>query len=132
MNKKRMIASIVELAMGIGLLIAAFWGHLDEYWEGMGIALIFVSVLNLLRQIRYNTNEEYREKVDLNAGDERNKYLALRAWAYAGYWFVLIAAVGSIVFKFLGHEDLMMLCGGGVCLVLILYWGSYAYLQKRY
>ena len=99
--------------------------------SGVSIPLA-VGALQVIRQIRYRTNEEYREKFDTESKDERNRFIANKAWAWAGYWFVLIAAVGSIVFKLLGREDLMMLCSGGVCLMILLYWGSYMVLKKKY
>ena len=44
----------------------------------------------------------------------------------------MIAAVGTFVFKFAGKEDLMMLCSGAVCLLLVLYWICFLYLRKKY
>ena len=64
--------------------------------------------------------------------DERNKFIRLKAWSWAGYLFVMIAAVGSIVFKLVGREDLMMFCSGAVCLVVVLYWVSYIVLKNKY
>jgi hypothetical protein len=44
----------------------------------------------------------------------------------------MVAAVGSIVFKLMGREDLMMLASGSVCLIMLLYWGSWMVLRKKY
>ena len=52
--------------------------------------------------------------------------------SWAGYLFMMLAAVSSIVFKIMGREDLMMFCSGCVCLVLVLYWLSYVVLKKKY
>ena len=95
-NSKRLTASIVELLLGIGLIIASTCGWIDEYWSGMGTTLIFMAAIWLLRSIRYKTNADYREKVDVAGQDERNKFIALRAWAWAGYLFVFIGAVATI------------------------------------
>ena len=78
------------------------------------------------------TNSEYRENYDIQATDERNKYIASKAWAWAGYWYVLIGALGTIVFKLLGREDLMMFCSFSVCLIMVLYWLSWLCLKKKY
>ena len=45
---------------------------------------------------------------------------------------MLTAAVGSIVFKLLGREDLMMLASGSVCLMITFYWVSHMVLRKKY
>ena len=132
MNTKRLIASIVEIVLGIVLLICGSIGLIDSYWSGMGGGLIGVGIVFLFRSIRYKRDPEYKEEYDIEISDERNKYIRLKAWSWAGYLYVMVAAVGAIVFKLLGHEDLMMFCSGSVCLVLVLYWGSYMVLKNKY
>jgi len=131
-GNKRMIASIVEIAIGTVLLLCNLFGVLDEYWGGMGTALMVVGGIFLARQIKYRTNEEYRETVDTEAKDERNRYIAMKAWAWAGYLFVLIAAAASIVLKILGHDQLVHMTAGSACLIMILYWLSWLVLRKKY
>lgn len=131
-NCKRLIANVTEVLIGICLVVCAFVGLVDEFWSGMGTALIAVGGIMLIRNIRYRTNETYREAVDVKENDERNKYIAMKAWSWAGYIFVLVAAVATVVLKILHYETLMMAASGSVCLVLILYWGSYMCLQIKY
>ena len=130
-NKKMMI-SVLWLLLGIGLTVGGILGLLDEFWSGMGGGFLAVGVLQLVRRIRYQTNESYREAVDTAKSDERYKFLANKAWAWAGYLFVMIGAVGVIVFRILGMGDLATFCGGSVCLILVLYWLSYVFLRKKY
>lgn len=132
MRKVRFISSILEILIGITLCVCYFARLIDEFWSGMGVALIVVGSLFLLRNIKYRTNEKYREEIDVQNNDERNKYLSMKAWSWAGYLFVIIAAVTTIIFKFMGKDDLMMLSSGGVCLVVFLYWISYLILRKKY
>lgn len=129
---KRIFVSVFWVVLGIVLVGCHMAGLIEEFWSSMGFALIFVGFLQLIRHIRYRTDAEYREKFDTEAKDERNRFLANKAWAWAGWWFVMIAAVATIAFKLLGREDLMMLASGSVCLMLLLYWGSYMYLRKKY
>jgi 16S rRNA (guanine(527)-N(7))-methyltransferase RsmG len=75
---------------------------------------------------------EYREKFDTESKDERNKFIANKAWAWAGYIFVLAAGCGTIVFKLLGREDLMMFCSVSVCFLMTAYWLCWLYLNKKY
>ena len=132
MNNKRFIASIVEIILGVVLSVCGAIGLLDSYWTGMGGGLIGVGIVFLIRSIRYRRNPEYKEEVDIEMSDERNKFIRLKAWSWAGYLFVMIAAVASIAFKLAGREDLMMFCSGAVCLVLVLYWVSYIVLKNKY
>ena len=132
MNKKHLAVYIMEILAGIILLGLGVAGKVDEFWSGMGGALIGVGGMNLIRIIRYQKNEEYRENVNTQRNDERNKFLANKAWAWAGYWFTMIAAIATFIFKFAGREDLMMLCSGGICLMVTLYWVIYLCLRKKY
>ena len=131
-NKKNRFVSLLWVLLGVVLTVCAAAGVLDSYWYSFGMALLVVGGLQLWRQRRYRKNEAYREKVDTETGDERNRFIANKAWAWAGYGFVMIAAVASIIFKLLGREDLMMFCSFSVCLIVLLYWGSYMILKRKY
>lgn len=132
MSKKRIAIQILEILAGFVLLGLAIVGELDSFWSGMGGALIGVGSIYLIQTLRYHKNEEYRENVDTERNDERNKFLTMKAWNLAGGWFTILAAIGTFIFKFAGREDLMMLCGGSVCLITTLYWIFYLYLKRKY
>ena len=78
---KRIIASIVWIIVGITLSVCSLFNMVDSYWSGMGTALIIVGVLQLIRFIRYQKNPEYKEAVDTNTQDERNRFIAMKAWS---------------------------------------------------
>ena len=132
MRNEKLIVSIIEIIVGGALLISSLFGVVDEFWSGMGTSLFIIGVIFLSKNIKYKTNEEYREKIDIEKNDERNKYISLKAWAWAGYIFVLLGGVGTIIFKLIGKEDLMMVASASVCLIMILYWISYTVLKKKY
>lgn len=129
---KRLIAMIVELVIGTALILLSLLEIVDQFWAGMGTALIVVSVLNIFRIVRYKTNAQYRKSVEVEVNDERNKYISMKAWSWAGYLFVMVAAVATIVLKVLGFDQYMMICSGSVCIILVLYWISYWILRKKY
>ncbi len=130
--KGKLITSVLEIIIGFSLVAASMFGAVDEFWSGMGTTLLILGILFLLRAIKYKTNHDYKEKYDIEINDERNKYLAMKAWSWAGYLFVMIAACLTIVLKLVGKEDLMMISSGSVCLVIMLYWISYVVLRKKY
>lgn len=131
MNNKRFIVSIIEIVVGISLIIGSFMG-VDEYWSGMGTAFLVVGILNIIRVVKYKKNDEYREKWDIEVNDERNKYLRLKSWAWAGYLFVMSGGIGTIGFKLAGKEDLMKMASYSVCYIMILFWISNIFLRKKY
>ena len=131
-QNKRLYVNILWLIIGSILIGLSFAGVVDEYWNGMGMGLAVVGAINLLRIYRLNKNDVYREKMELEASDERNHFIRNKAFAWAGYYFVLIAAVCTIVFKIIGQELLSQAAAYAVCLMLILYWISYMILKRKY
>ena len=98
----------------------------------MGGALAGVGIIRTVQFVKYRKNPEYREKVEIEANDERNRFIGGRAWAWAGYIFVLINAVGTIVFRVAGNNLLSQYCAFSVCGILLLYWLSFLFLRKKY
>lgn len=131
-NDWRFIVNILEILIGAALLVLGLTGVVDEFWEGMGTALIVVGMLLFIRQIRYRTNAEFKEELDVKEKDERNRFIAMKSWSWAGYTYVMVAAVGTIVARILGHDDIMMMLSRSVCFILVFYWLFYLILQKRY
>ena len=132
-NKTKWRISIVEILLGVSLSIAGYQGLIqDEFWTSFAYAMIIIGVINLLRCFRYEKDESYRENFDISATDERNRYLSTKAWAWSGYWVVMGGGVGTIVFKLLGKEELMMYCSYSACIMMLLYWINYLYLKKKY
>lgn len=132
MNNKRFTASILEIIIGAILIVCSLCGLVDEYWSAMGITLLVVGIIFLIRQCIYKTNKEYREKYDVERSDERNRYISGKAWAWAGYLFVISGAIGSIAFKLADREDLMKISSFSVCYIMILFWISHSILKRKY
>ena len=128
----RWILSILYGVIGISLVACNLFHAVDDYWSGMGAALLVISVLQVLRLIRYKSDPQYKEATDTAVNDERNRFLSTKAWSWAGYLYIMIAAIGSIVFKLLDQETLMMVASGSVCIILVLYWISYFIIRKKY
>ena len=130
--EKRIFVSILWVILGGVLTALSFAGITDAYWSGMGSGLLVVGIVQLLRYHRLNKNEAYREKREIELNDERNRFLRGKAWAWAGYLFILISALASIVLRILHQELLSLAASYAVCLMLILYWVSYKILQRKY
>lgn len=130
--KDRRLLSVVWVVIGLVLIGLAFAGKVDSFWNGMGSALLIVGALQLLRYHRFNKNEAYREKMEIEVNDERNHFIRNKAWAWSGYLFILIAGVSVVVFKIIGQELLSMVASMAVCLILVLYWVSYYVLKRKY
>ena len=130
--KRRLIWGVFWITLGLTLTVLGIMGRIDSYWSGMGGGVLAVGVLQMVRFVKYMSNEEYREQTDVANNDERNRFISNKAWAWTGYLCVFIGAVGSIVFKLIGREDLMMFASLSVCLILFLYWICYLILSRKY
>ena len=129
---RRIVLSIAWILVGAVTFALGVMGILDEFFSGFGGALLAVGILQLIRHIRYKTNVEYKEKIDTEINDERNKFLSGRAWAWTGYIMILATAVGAIVFRILGEDELCSLCATAISLMAIIYFVAYMILKRKY
>jgi hypothetical protein len=124
--------SIFWVLLGLVLIGCEIAGLVSEFWSGMGADFAAVGGLQVYRQLKYRTNEEYREQVDVALEDERNRFLRSKAWSWAGYLFVVIAAVVSLILRIAGEGDMADMAACGVALLVFLYWASYMVLKRKY
>ena len=132
MKKNVTIFAIIWLALGLPLMGLSIAGLVDEFWSGMGSALVVIGACRLIRAHRLGKSAEYREKMETFETDERFHFLRAKAWSWAGYLFVIIAGVSVIAFKILGMDAASQAASSAVCLLLVLYWGAYFVLKKKY
>lgn len=131
-RERRIVAYILYLVLGVALLVLGTLEIVDSFWSGMGGALIAMGVLRLVQFLRYRTDASYREKWDVEVQDERNHFVRNKAWAWAGYLFVMIAGVCAIVCRVVGQELLSMAACFAVGILTLLYWLCYLVLKKKY
>ena len=132
-NNRRLVLSIFWVVLGLVLVVLSIMEVLDSsVYAGMGGALAAVGALQVIRNLRYRGNEEYREKVDTEVNDERNRFLRMKSWSWAGYIVVLVEAIGVIVAMIMGKETIQMILCYSVCLILCAYWISYLVLSRKY
>ena len=131
-NNRKILSYGIYILLGVILWILGMAEMVDEFWSGMGSALVLVGILRLVRIYRFKNDEAYREKMEIETTDERNKFIRNKAWAWAGYLFILIAACSVIILKVMGQEVLSMAASGALCLMMVLYYVSYFILRKKY
>lgn len=137
MKNRYLPLAILYIVLGVALFIASQIADLGDstiaqILPGMGGALIGVGIVRLVMGIKLEKDAEYRENYEIEVNDERNRYLRMKAWSWAGYMFVLIAAVATIVLAVMDKKELMMMASSGVCIMILLYWVSYMIVRKKY
>ncbi len=132
-NNKKLLLSIFWMILGAVLLGLSVTEVLDSsMYAGMGGALIAVGALQVARNLRYRKDPEYREKVDTEVSDERNRFLRMKSWSWTGYIVVLAEGFGSVAAMVLGKRELQLTLAYSVCLILVIYWVTYLVLSKKY
>jgi len=130
--RKITILFIIYIIVGVTLLTLGIAGVIDEFWQGMGGGLLIIGILRSIQSLRYSKDENYRESYNTELNDERNRFIRNKAWAWAGYMFVIISAIAVIVLRLLGQDVLSLAASFAICLMITLYWISFFILKKKY
>ncbi len=132
-NGKKLALSIFWAVLGLVLVVLSVTEVLDSsIYSGMGGALMAVGILQIIRNVKYRTDADYREKIDTEANDERNRFLRMKSWSWAGYITILIEGLGVVAAMLLGQHTVQLVLSYSVCLILLVYWISYLVLGRKY
>lgn len=131
-TNKNLFLNIFWIVLGSVLVVISTMGVIGNIYTGFGGGLVVVGIIQLIRAIRYKSDPKFKENIDIAIRDERNSYLRIKAWSWAGYLFVMISSAVTIICMVLSLEIYMQMASCAVCLMLILYWGSYCILCRKY
>ena len=132
-DNKRLFLSVFWVVLGAVLLILSVTEKLDStLYAGMGGGLIAVGLLQIARNLRYRRDPAYREKIDTEVSDERNRFLRMKSWSWAGYITVIAEGIAAIVAAVKGQETVQLVLSYSVCLLLAAYYISYLVLSRKY
>ena len=137
MKNRDLVLSIIYIILGAAFFVASQITDLGDstiaqILPGMGGALIAIGGIRLYRGIRLEKDKAYRENFEVEIHDERNQWLRMKAWSWAGYLFVMIAACLTLIFAIVDKKELMMAASYSVCIILVLYWICYVIVRKKY
>ncbi len=131
-NNKRLTLSVFWIVLGTVLTALSAKEVLDSQYSSMGTVFIVIGAMQVIRNIRYRKDPEYRERINTEFSDERNSFLRMKSWSWAGYIVVLVESVGVVVAMILGERTVQMLLSYSVCLILCVYWITYLVLSRKY
>lgn len=132
MKIRRFVLFIVYIVVGVALFALNIARVLDDFWGRFGGCLVIIGALRLVFAYRYYKDENYKERVDVHAADERNRFIRSKTWAWTGYLFILISSAASIALRVMGREAESLVLCYAVGLMLLLYWIIRAILQRKY
>ena len=132
-NNKRLMLSIFWIVLGAVLMVLSVMGKLDSsMYSGMGGVLIAIGALQTIRNLRYRRDAEYRKKIDTEVSDERNRFLSMKSWSWAGYIVVLVEGIGVVAAMITGQKTVQLILSYSVCLIVTVYWITYLILSRKY
>jgi len=131
MNNRRFFLSIFWLILGIGLLILSLSGKIDDTYNGIAGGLIVVGLLQTTKHIKYRRDPEYKEKVDIEESDERNRLISMKAWAIAGYIFIFGSAAVSLVLFLMGKLEASAIVAFSFMAMMLVYFIIYYVLKRK-
>ena len=132
-DNKKLTINICLMLIGIVVWGLAFSGKLPSgYWDTLGVTLVIIEALQIARNLRYRKDAEYKKKIDIESGDERNSYIRLKAWSYTGYLFVIGAALISLILYIAGKEEIGRILSYCMCAELVIFYVSYLILSRKY
>ena len=129
---KNIIVNIFWIILGVAIIAAGEIDKVDSRYAGLGGGLIGVGIISLIRCFRYRTNPEYKEKVDVACGDERNNYIRTKAMSWAAYFYIIGAGIICIICMILSFHSLMLFTSYSLSVMALLYWVSYMVLSRKY
>lgn len=132
MKKGWQYFSAFWVLLGVVLICLGVTGAVDSFWSGMGGGMIGVGIAQLIRFRRAEKDPEYREKRQIQEGDERNLFIQGKAWQWAATLFIVAAGIGVVVFRLIGQDLLSLAASCAVCGLVLLYWICWMVLQKKY
>ncbi|HDR5272238.1 hypothetical protein E8M24_33105 [Bacillus thuringiensis] len=131
--KSRMIWYMALLFIGIIIYISAeFFEVIDNFWSGIGICFVIVSIIRLIQIGRFKNDAEYAKKLTVKHSDERNHYLANRARSHTFYYSILVEGVTIILFNIMDMSEIAQVIGMVLCGQIIIYWITYFLLKSKY
>ncbi|HOP75652.1 MAG TPA: hypothetical protein PLC07_11475 [Bacillota bacterium] len=131
--KSRTIEYTLFGIIGVILFISSeVFNFMDTFWSGMGIGFVVLSTIRLIQLYRYQNDNNYAEKINIQNSDERNKFIAEKARSMAFYYFILIALISTIALRVLEYNQASTIIGYTICVQLVLYWLSYLWFRQKY
>lgn len=79
-------------------------GHHPDYVAGLGVGLVFASVLNLIIVRIKMRNSTYEEELEIEMQDERVKLNKMKSLAYGGIFMVVVLCFLNMLNVFIGFD----------------------------
>lgn len=131
-TNSRIFWYIVTTAGGIALIALCAADILGEFYAGLGGGFMGIGIIRLTQLFRYQHDEKYAKKLDMQYKDERNVYLSQKAKSYTFSYGLLTCAALSVILRIAGANEISTVLGLTVAGLVAVYLIIYFILQKKY
>ena len=131
--KSRTIKYALFAALGaIMFILSEVLNVIDTFWGGVGIGFAVTSILRLIQIYRYQSNESYAEKIDIQNSDERNRFIAEKAKGLALSCYIIIAAILAMVLRVMNYDNASSVFAYSIIIQILIYCLGYQWLKRKY
>lgn len=127
----RMFYQVMLCIIGILFVILGVVGEVNSIWFSIGVALVVCSSLRIFRYIRMLKNPEYKDKVFREQHDERNIKISEKAASLTFRFIIFILCIVELILFAFEMSAIAIPIGYVVCGMLIVYWISYIFYNKK-
>jgi uncharacterized membrane protein HdeD (DUF308 family) len=120
--KMRILLGILISAVGASAMAVSFSIRSDYakgFYMGTGVALLAVSIIKIVQNIRMLGNEDRKRAARIKEEDERNRLIWYRSSYYALYAIYLAGYVSTFYFAFTNRTVALTICIVLVAMALI-------------
>ena len=135
MNKIKSRAIKYALFAVLGAILftlSEIFNLIDAFWGGMGIGFSVASTLRLIQIYRYQNDESYAEKVNIQNSDERNKFIAEKTKSLAFTCYIFIAAILAIALRITNYNQESSIFAYSIVIQFLIYCIGYQWINRKY
>ena len=119
--------------LGVLMIVGSFVSRTENsFISAFGTALLVCGIARLRNYKRIARDEESIRRQEVLEKDERNIMLAEKARSWAFGLYVGLAGAAVILLSLLGMHPVAKWVAYSVCLLVVLYWGCWYVLRRKY
>ena len=131
MTKYRMFYHVMLCIIGALFCILGYVEKVDSIWGAIGFAFVFCSSLRIFRELKMEKNPEYRRKVLVAQYDERNINISEKAASLTFRLSIFCFCIVELILFAFDMIEIGTILGTVVAIMLLVYWLSWWYYNKK-
>ncbi len=130
--KIRLFFAIGYIILGLVMIVIFNIIKIDNsFLSSFGFALIVVGIAKVRNYFLITKNDETIKKQQIVENDERNISIANKAKSISFIIYIILVCVSVVVLNILNQIELAAILSASVCVLVVIYWISYWFINKK-